>query len=368
MNNSVEIGENRNLYTIKDLTDIFITCSSPFTICFNCLVLFIAARYVNFKKRLEQWFVVNIASADLLFGLIYSTTVRISYQIPLFLCRPYYILIWISSVGSVVFLLLLNIHKLVTLTLPFHSLICLTKRKILTEIVLCWIFICTVSIGFSIDPLFRLEYDEYQCRPFIEPNYYSIRLAIFYIMPSALSLMMSICIFVVAQKNSRQSKNWMKRIIFVFSATVWMALTGLPYRVSYLITQLCILINTDKDQSGLLLGNFTDFENTTGEYYDPGYSKPSCFHEPLQYSLIYLLTLGSVINPLITIFTQQKYRQGIVIIWKTMVRRDGYLSPTKSRITSFSRTLYGYSNPCNNNNNYNNNNNSHNNSLRRTCI
>lgn len=333
----------------KYIADNFVVVSACFAIIFNCLVLLVSFKYVKFKKRNEQWFVVNIALSDFILGLIYLTTMKNAERLPWYLCRPYYAAIWTTSVGSMMFLLLLNLHKLATLLFPIQSLVCLTRNKILLQVFICWSTILTISVFFSMKPFLRVyERGCYQCFVEIEYDYYSLRLLLLFILPLTISLIISVCIFVVAQKNSRQSKKWFRRILFVFSSTIWTAITSLPYRCAYLATMICvsILLKSSKklsqnEENYLYTASLRDhtitysnYNETSVDIEDQDIDKSSCFHQPAQYILLCWLSLGSVINPLITIFTQSHYRNGVRKLWRGIIKGDGYTSPDKSRDTS----------------------------------
>lgn len=125
---------------------------------------------------------------------------------------------------------------------------------------------------------------------------------LFYVSPIAISFIISVYVWVVvakAKRDDRQRKlNWtvsktsslnetggvrksssastrrkrIRSILFVFSTTIWSALTLLPYRLSYILVTL----------------NFVNINQAV-------------------YALLFMLLLNSVGNPFITMFTQRQY-------------------------------------------------------------
>lgn len=295
--NYFEVDEKRNTL------DNFVTSCSLFTIILNSFVLYLAFVYINLNKNLEQLFVINMTVANLIFGLVYMSTVKLNMDIPWFLCRPYYITVWTCSFASVMFLLLLNVHKLVILFFPIHSFICISKKKILMQIFFCWSGVLMSAVWFSLEPtLEHLEMKCHQCTIRLDPKWYLFMITFFYIFPLLMSLILSVMIFGFAQKRSRrtrkrslrsrnETKNIFKRIFFVFTSTIWTALTFLPYRVTYSKIEFCRILEDD-----------------------PSY----CSDDSLilvQYCFLFLLTFSTAVNPLITIFTQKPYRKGALETW-----------------------------------------------------
>lgn len=296
-----------NVTESKEILDNFVTSCSPFTIILNLFVLYLAFNYVNLNQHLEQLFVISMTVADLIFGLVYMSTFKVNLNIPWFFCRPYYITVWTCSIASVMFLLLLNIHKGVILFFPIHSFMYMSKKKVFLQVGLCWSGVLLCSIMFAVEPtMTHLEGTCYPCMIRIDPKSYLFMVICFYILPLLISLILSIMIFGFAQKRSSRSKKrsvngqndtrkMLKRIFFVFTSTIWTAMTLLPYRLTFSKIELCKII-FDKDWK-------------------------MCSNDSLvllQYCLLFLLTFSTVVNPLITIFTQKAYRKGVLDIWKKL--------------------------------------------------
>lgn len=319
----------------KRLIDDFVTSCSPFSILFNTFVLYLAFNYADFKNHLEQFFVVSMTVADLMFNLVYTSTVKVNLDVPEYFCRPWYILVWTCSMASVMFLFLLNVHKLVVLFFPIHSFMYMSQKRVLFQVAFCWSGVLLCSILFSLEPIWTLNKVECRtCVPRINPKFYSIMLTCFYVVPLVASLVISFCIFGFAQKRSNKRtpgarndrKRMFRRIFFVFTATIWTALTFLPYRISLVRIQFCQYYSMTGDYEdkrneqnstpdGFADALITNITNVTN-------SKPyECLSETgtlIQFSLLCLLTFGAVINPLITIFTQENYRKGLNAIWKKL--------------------------------------------------
>lgn len=317
------------------LFDSFIIGCSMLSVILNIFVLLIAFRYVNFNLRLEQLFVVNMSISDLIFGLMFILTIaKYSFNLPSWYCRSIYMLLWTSSITSLMFLLLLNVHKLVTLFYPLHAKIFMSKKIVTFEIFSCWILTLIVTTVYSVEPLLQvLSSTSYSCVVTDNMAFYACKVIILYILPLTLSLTTSSAIFVLVQKKARTindaSKNrkilW-KRIFFVFVSTFWTGATCLPYRVTRVKIQLCMyysVVSINETQydydAELIDGQAYLVSNETLELNEPSFNFN--FHEHIVNCIVdfngllniflMLMIIGTVVNPLITIFTQKRYRKGV---------------------------------------------------------
>lgn len=312
----------------KALTDkIFLLCA-PFNVIFNTLVLVIAFTFVNLKERLDQWFVINMTSSNLAFGLVYLIISPYSYNLPEWLCRPYYIIIWSCTASSVLFLLLLNIHKFITLFMPYKSERWVSKNKTFIQIAVVWIIVITYSITFATKLKFNTSDPCYECDVTPEPYMYASMMIGFYVCPLIVSLIISICIFALAQSKTKNPTGTsigddgqtFKRIFFVFSYTVFNALTFLPFRINYSVYIFCVLNENLRKFSKVSTNLMNPIEFVSDVHSDIVEDDVTpCLNEDLIYSLLCLLPFGSVINPLITIVTQRCYRNGVKKCFRSFI-------------------------------------------------
>lgn len=360
-NNSSQVFESL-------LLENFIVFCSPLTITLNSTVLLIAIKYVNFNVRLEQIFVVSMTISDFIFGTIFMTTVKFHADIPSWLCRHYYALVWMSGMGSTMFLLLLNIHKLVTLFYPLHSKIFVTKKRVLFQNAICWSFIIFAAIFYTTEPRMVLRFESrVPCAVVPHPIHYVFMVLIFYVIPSMLSTVISSAVFVLAQKKARKSENLskerrklFKRILFVFTSTFWTSLTCIPYRVMVMKIQLCRSISND------FWSYSTTIEEKTENYVSDNLSNYSllifdqtgngssqlivnlnsklsslCSNENLDVVKLFqaLLIIGTVVNPLITLLTQERYRKGTVRLFRWFTRKPSRNFQRRKTQSLFCTTL-----------------------------
>lgn len=104
------------------------------TMGLNLLVLVIALGHIQLRTRLSQIFVVSMTAADLVFGLVYLMPKPYMPHIPLALCGPYYVLVWSCSMGSVLFLLFLNVDKFIALYYPLHYPQIVTESRVRLQV------------------------------------------------------------------------------------------------------------------------------------------------------------------------------------------------------------------------------------------
>src|SRR5689334_1244924 len=114
------------------------------TIFMNCLVLYIAFRYIDFRTKPSQIFVVSMTMADLFFGFTFLGSRPFLKYFSLTLCGPYYIILWACQISSVLFLLYLNIDKFISLYWPLHYPSIVTERLVAIPTVISWL----ILIGF----------------------------------------------------------------------------------------------------------------------------------------------------------------------------------------------------------------------------
>lgn len=346
----------------------FIFLCSPLTLALNAFVLLIVFRYIKYNVRFEQLYVINLTVSDFLFGLVFMTTAKVHLNMPWWFCRPFYVIIWSSRIASVMFLLLLNIHKLVTLFYPLHSMIFMSKQRVVSQIIVCWAVILCISSVYATEALVVKTVDDstVSCAVVTHPIFYMCMVIFFYILPLTMSLGISICIFVLAQKKARKCCNvskerrkFCKRILFVFTSTVWTAVTCIPYRVTTMKVQLCRSLNKQFWSYGRSVEEeFNNSTSTDENIIDPflnsslffdqtsvivkaSYSLPKdpyyCIADVLELIKIFqvLLIIGAVVNPLITVATQKRYRMGARLIWRSILRRrNGYNVTNLNRVNA----------------------------------
>lgn len=309
--------------------DCFIYSSTILAIIFNTSVIVLALRFVKFKIRLEQIFVLNMTIADLIFSLIFIP-IRLFLYLPDWFAQIIVVLVWLSSGGSVAFLLLVNIHKIVTLFYPLHSSIFVTRHRILAQIVICWTILLLISMVYSTQAVFVKEFGVGSSHPIL----YASMLMTFYILPLISSFLLSTTIFLLAQKKVRirnntaiEKRKVFKRIFFVFSSTIWTTSTCLPIRLTVLSSQLCRLflkisdieINNNAAGSKKLISLTM---NATSNYKEDKISSQNLLNEiiyntcvlnfaPAVRVFLVLSVLGLVGNPVITVLTQKIYRKRV---------------------------------------------------------
>ncbi|VDP22033.1 unnamed protein product [Soboliphyme baturini] len=118
---------------IDFIIDIFTLVCAPLTVFFNAVVLYIACCYIDLTTRLNQRFVISMSAADLLYGIVYMSTRLYTRYLPRWICGPYYVLLWACQISSVIFLLLLNIDKFISIRYPLKYSLLVTERSVRTQ-------------------------------------------------------------------------------------------------------------------------------------------------------------------------------------------------------------------------------------------
>uniref|UniRef100_A0A5S6Q705 G_PROTEIN_RECEP_F1_2 domain-containing protein n=1 Tax=Trichuris muris TaxID=70415 RepID=A0A5S6Q705_TRIMR len=315
--------------------DLLTLACAPPTVMFNALVLYIALRYVDLQQRLNQRFVVSMTVSDLLYGIVYMSTRLYNQLIPRWLCGPYYMTLWACQIGSVVFLLLLNVDKYISVRYPLQYPCMATKRTVTFQVAIVWLSIflyCLLSFYCG-----AVHYDEdspFECNIQVEPIFYILMLLLCYMAPLLSSLTISIYIaWKVQQKpkychrmiperpdGMKPKRRMAKRIFFVFISTVWTTITFLPYRIGLSVFYLCQWYYMKEHSPHQLK---LDEDNVC--------RTPAI--EIVISIFLCMLPLGAVGNPLVTILTQNTYRRCALSIWSSvkqwsLFRRYAELCPT----------------------------------------
>lgn len=285
---------------------------SPITILLNVLILFIFCKQLSCMKHSEKWFVAAISFSDMMCGFAYAISTLNVDSMPIWLCKPYFAIVWFFSICSVVFLLLLNVNKFITLFMPYSFHILVTRRTVYLEIWTVIILILTFS-SFSSWQLKLVDDANSQCRAFPNMYLHIIMLITFYMCPLLVSFVISLSIFLLAQSKSKSKnsyKKMFKRILFVFSYTIWVSITVLPYRITYCKYAMCIY-NSDYHQFQAVPLTLMNPMQMVHELMEKNLDEKECLtatFEKLLYTFLCLLPLESMINPIITIATQKHYR------------------------------------------------------------
>lgn len=254
-----------------------------------------------------------MTTSDLIFGLTFMTNKPFTECFSRTVCSIYWLTVWTCQHMSTACLLLLNIDKFISLSKPLHYLSWVTPRVIAKELSAA----LTISVVISFSTYFLNvhgqmgSYSGYhenpmtQCYLYIQPLYHNLKVLLCYILPTIISTCISFYIFWLARKrstwvgvgyrhsscrNSVKRKNSPKRVFFVFSSTVWVALTTLPYRLLY---------------STYYLYHATCTECRMDETVDQRLNLACKF-------FLCFLAFGTVGNPIVTILTQHHYRKCIV--------------------------------------------------------
>lgn len=307
--------------------DAFHVACAPLTVILNAVVLFIGIRRIDTSLRLNQYYVISMTLSDPTFGVVYLSTKLVTDCFPQWFCRIYYVFTWASQLLSVTSLLLLNVDKFISLHYPLKYQQIVTKELVITLTCITWcLSISYPSIVFLgpmtnfssifIKPVINDTVRTVTtCHVGVNPTYYLIMLTGFYVFPTLLSLAISVYIFWIAQhianpaisgvsgsRNRRAGKNvqqkMVKRILFVFSSTTWTALTYLPYRIVFCAAQFCSLSCSTMQ------------------------CKQRCHPSAvltLGYVFWFLLPLGCVGNPIITVVTQRIYRMQLINLGRDLL-------------------------------------------------
>lgn len=316
--------------------DISIQTLSFLAILFNSVALFIAIRYVSFDTRVEQLFVFNMTLCDFIFSILSLVLKHYLLNISLWISRPFILLAWVSTTGSVIFLLLLNIHKLITLFSPLRSLIIISKKQVTIQVIICWIFLFVVNLPYSTNAYYMKEFGA----SVSNPVHYACMVLFLYIVPLIISFILSTTIFVLAQKKARnvrakEGKYVFRRIFFVFTSTVWTTLTCLPLRIAVFIAQICNVFQLTcfPSNNEFEINNHNEVIKWKNSTFDCSNKNnittvplfPSAFNQIciikfgsiINYLLI-ILIFGNVVNPIITVTTQRMHRSGMIRLWRSL--------------------------------------------------
>ncbi|KFD49570.1 7 transmembrane receptor [Trichuris suis] len=317
----ITMGNGSSDMEFDVIIDLLTLACAPPTVMFNALVLYIALRYVNLQQRLNQRFVVSMTVSDLLYGIVYMSTRMYNQFIPRWLCGPYYMTLWACQIGSVVFLLLLNIDKYISIRYPLQYPCIATKRTVTLQVAIVWLSIflyCLLSFYCG-----AVHYDEdslFECSVQVEPIFYILMLLLCYMAPLLSSISISIYIaWKVHQKpkhcqrtnrlrfnGAKTKRRMVKRIFFVFISTIWTTITFLPYRIGLSVFYLCQWYHMKEDAASHQL--IVDEDNM-------------CRTPATEIAIsifLCMLPLGAVGNPLVTIFTQNTYRLRALSIWSSI--------------------------------------------------
>ncbi|CAJ0923102.1 unnamed protein product, partial [Mesorhabditis belari] len=278
---------------------LFYECAGISGTLLNILVLFIAIRHIDTDDKPRQILIMNMTFADLVFCLVYCVTRPMLLQFPVDSCHIYYTTIWTMQMCSCVYLLWLNVDKLLYIQFPLHYYSMVSRKKFLLLTIATWICLVgyaaimnlTYSIGNSCVEVMFSDYKMYFVMCF------------FYLVVIVASFAISVVIYCIAQTTTRMEHRartkLFQRLFFLFSSTMWTFITSVPFRALYLVNMFV------GGYSNVTLRTLTDIS-------------------------FKLLVGGSVLNPVITIATQRIYR----------VRLIKYLGLFKEVVSKKSTSIY----------------------------
>ncbi len=283
---------------------------APFTVLLNLLVVTLIVRSGSLTASCHQAFVLLMALGDGIFGLSYLATRGVSLCFSRDLCGVTTLVTSVAQMSSVAALLWINCDKFVSLMWPLHYNHIVTPTTIAIQLGVTFICIFIGSLtnyllnvtGYFGEKFGFWNVSVSDCILQREPISYTITFSIFYVIPNCVSLTISIYIFCLVH-----SLHWIgptgvevplgkktKRILFCFSATMWQTVTFLLYRLSFCLHSFYLFHNEcDSDELAETICPWGDFL------------------DDLTRILLFLVPLGSVGNPLITIATHRVYRRGI---------------------------------------------------------
>lgn len=177
-------------------------------------------------------------------------TIQYVVCFPRLICRCYYIILWTCQIMSVVSLLFLNIDKFISIYYPLHYYQIMTEKLVAIQLFTGWTGTLAYTIYSYTGPFTNFaNHSQTECMVIVDHIYYVVMIVSAYILPLLISLAISIYIFVIAQRISSGRRTWdggiqtsnqtdrkntknrlIKRIMFVFSSTMWTSVTSLPYR------------------------------------------------------------------------------------------------------------------------------------------
>lgn len=296
--------------------------------------------------------VLSMAIADLLFAVGHCPIMFVYYALGVTLdgcgCRFMYFMTHCSTVGSSLSLLWLNLDKFVCVRYPIRYYVISSGEKCEALIIAGWL----ASVGWSFFFIYGPIADGFDeaCRVYVyEPYvYFAAFVVTFFVLPIALSLLISFYVFVETKKARRFEYPCQIRIVdprlqkrprqysmmelrrckpsppasfssstltttalcspsaklrsvtFVFSTTIWSALTLLPYRTTFLVFHFY--------REAWIAG--------------------------LAFALFAVMIANAAGNPFITLLTQNQYRDKAKILLKNfLLARRGGKNPTGRRAT-----------------------------------
>lgn len=286
---------------------------APLAIIANILVLLIAIKHVHFDNHLNQVFVVALTIGDLLSTLVHVISRSTYICFPRLLCSFYYLTWWNTQILSVMALLLLNVDKCLSKKWPLQYYSLMTSKLVKIElagVLLPSVLLVTLVFVLNSVKLLGEEFGFYEediseCLFRMEPLSYSLFVSLMFVCPNVISMAISTYVFCLAKAKSpckQPLRLKAKRLVFVFSATVWSCVTFLPYRMAvigyafYDVAYGCTF-NADLDCPSLPI--WVDSTKL----------------------LLFLLPLGAVGNPIITIITQKRYRKKVAGLLKPKIHR-----------------------------------------------
>ncbi|GMT36839.1 hypothetical protein PFISCL1PPCAC_28136, partial [Pristionchus fissidentatus] len=262
----------------------------------NFIVLYIAFRYIDMEDKPRQIIVVNMTFADFLFSVFYMGSRPLLEHFPGWSCHAYYVTIWAIQLCSCFNLLWLNLDKLIFIQWPLHYYQIINRNRVTILSAVTWtsiIAICLVVDFFMIEQtctVMRINISAYYPILFV------------YVILIICSFICSAIIYFIAQTTTKMEavarSKMLRRLLFLFTSTLWTFFTCLPYRVLYLIASL---------------GAFSYF---LGYSWFPTYFRVTSF-------FLSVLSFGICFNPIITIVTQHIYRNRVIGMWKRFINRSG---------------------------------------------
>uniref|UniRef100_A0A183C333 G_PROTEIN_RECEP_F1_2 domain-containing protein n=1 Tax=Globodera pallida TaxID=36090 RepID=A0A183C333_GLOPA len=203
-------------------------------------------------------------------------------------------------------LLWINADKLIFIGRPLHYYQLVKRERVLLLVALSW----TTLSGLVITLYAFMEVKHPCDRVTLSPRSY-LFICLLYVLTITVSFIVSAIIYCIARNSGRAGtkaarSRLFKRLFFVFSSTAWTFATCLPYRLLYLGNAL---LNEDRMPSAL----FSSMINT----------------------FYYVLVIGIVVNPLITIITQRLYRHWLARYWWHITAWFGLGRQTQRRSSSY---------------------------------
>ncbi|MFH4975047.1 hypothetical protein AB6A40_001756 [Gnathostoma spinigerum] len=287
--NVTEMEENVD--ASKEMTpseQLFYLCCGIIGFQFNFIVLYIAIRHVDTRDRPRQIIVMNMTAADLLMCLVYMTSRPYLYRTPILLCYPYYVLICAVQLCSCINLLWLNVDKFLFIQFPLHYYQIVTRQRLLILSFVTWLTVIgSVMFCYSFMSFQEIPGMPRRCDLVILPPSIYTGVCVAYIIIIVSCFIVSFIIFVIARKsvNTKKKKTarMFRQLFFVFSSTLWTFITCLPYRMLYLSDIIMWHVEGDNYMRSDVFQTITTF-------------------------FFFVLVVGTVMNPLITILMQRIYR------------------------------------------------------------